>query len=137
MSDTLLSSPCPRLALALPARPEVPEAVPAAIGIDDLKKRFDLLKTAVLPHDDAETSDDDATMTDDLDVVDRLQKMVREAGHKSVHLGFIPSEYLPSWDKIVLSSSVCLALTTRPAPCAARRSSAWVTSCSSAAGSRG
>lgn len=84
VSDTLLTYLL-ALPLALPARPEVPEAVPAAIGIDDLKKRFDLLKTAVLPHDDdAETSDDDATMTDDLDVIDRLQKMVWEAGHINI-----------------------------------------------------
>lgn len=47
-------------------------------------KRFDLLKNApaALPHDDsAETSDDDAMSTDNLDVVDRLQKMAWEAGH--------------------------------------------------------
>ena len=55
-------------------------------------KRFDLLKNAgaALPHDDsAETSDDDAMSTDNLDVVDRLQKMAWEAGHSCVILCYL------------------------------------------------
>jgi hypothetical protein len=48
-------------------------------------KRFDLLKNAgaALPHDD------DAMSTDNLDVVDRLQKMAWEAGHSCVILCYL------------------------------------------------